>query len=353
MFFIDKRELILASAFLVLFSCEKKESIPENNVFCKTGEASEIKVESATLSGIIHMTSPSSRMDPIGGYLPSGSCLFYISSLQLSLEEMVSSGTVYEAKISDNYTSDIPFYANLEGLEGETTYFFLAASRYNGEMYYGDINTFTTWPSRKHVDGAVDLGLSVLWASSNLGASSSEEVGNFYAWGETEPKNEFTEENYRWGKDVFGFYTKYGRDKNYTLALEDDAAHIAMGGKWRMPTAKECDELKRGTKAFPSTQNGVDGMVFKSSVTGESIFVPYSDVICGETGVYDPYPPTALQSSSLVWPWLDSYRDSDYLSAVFMMASRFTQGIMDGEWPRYYGMPIRPVYEDGYKYPEE
>lgn len=80
----------------------------------------------------------------------------------------------------------------------------------------------------------VDLGLSVKWATCNIGASSPEEPGNYYAWGETSTKNTYSEENYRFsviniGNDICG--TKY------------DAAYVNWGSKWRMPTKSEFEEL--------------------------------------------------------------------------------------------------------------
>ena len=84
--------------------------------------------------------------------------------------------------------------------------------------------------------GYVDLGLSVRWATCNLGASSPEKAGDYYAWGETGVKDSCTVWNYRWCE---GFYwnerfTKYGSvDGKRVLEASDDAARAAWGGKWR------------------------------------------------------------------------------------------------------------------------
>lgn len=104
---------------------------------------------------------------------------------------------------------------------------------------------------------AVDLGLSVKWASFNLGASAPEEPGDYYAWGETEPKDVYSWSTYKWCKN--GDYkkiTKYchesrtndwggtGKPDNKTvLELQDDAANVKLGGSWRMPTREEFEEL--------------------------------------------------------------------------------------------------------------
>ena len=111
---------------------------------------------------------------------------------------------------------------------------------------------------------AVDLGLSVKWASYNVGAKSPEDYGGYYAWGETEEKDSYDSANYYWeneGSNISG--TSY------------DVAHVKWGGSWRMPTLDEIIEL--GTKCFWewTTVNGVSGY----KVTGSNdnyIFLPAS-----------------------------------------------------------------------------
>ncbi len=97
----------------------------------------------------------------------------------------------------------------------------------------------------------VDLGLpsGLLWATCNIGAETPEEYGNYYAWGETETKSTFTENNYAWGAydatDTVNFgRTKYNKIDNLTvLEPKDDAAIVNWGGVWRMPTKDDFDEL--------------------------------------------------------------------------------------------------------------
>ena len=105
---------------------------------------------------------------------------------------------------------------------------------------------------------AVDLGLSVMWASANLGASRPDEAGGYFAWGETSPKpGLYSGENYKFGQYTnemtkYNFYTspgqwggaKYPLDYKETLDPEDDAAAVLLGNGWRMPTADELWELK-------------------------------------------------------------------------------------------------------------
>ncbi len=102
----------------------------------------------------------------------------------------------------------------------------------------------------------VDLGLSVKWAKMNVGATSPEDDGNYYAWGETEPQsdNSYSWTSYKWSSNgssldmtkycVNSYYgDKYYVDNKRTLEADDDAASVNLGGTWRMPTYKEMGEL--------------------------------------------------------------------------------------------------------------
>ena len=91
---------------------------------------------------------------------------------------------------------------------------------------------------------AVDLGLSVKWANMNVGAKKESGFGTYFAWGETKPKEYYSLGTYAWSKGDSNFLLKYCvNDKVIKLLPTDDAAHINWGGKWRMPTVEEFDEL--------------------------------------------------------------------------------------------------------------
>ena len=141
----------------------------------------------------------------------------------------------------------------------------------------------------------VDLGLSVLWATSNLGASAPEKYGDYYAWAEIEPKESFSWGNYRYSS----FAQEEGMDK-YTIdglshqllkadnieRLEptDDAATVMLGDGWHIPTTDEFVELVSNCTYDTATVNGVAGMSFTSNVPGfegRSIFIPYSGYMDG------------------------------------------------------------------------
>lgn len=127
----------------------------------------------------------------------------------------------------------------------------------------------------------VDLGLPSgnLWATCNLGASAPEEYGDYYAWGETKPKKEYTYPNHKWYKEgapSLGF-TKYNNeDGKLTLEDEDDAVIQKLGNGWRTPTLADFRELtnQKLTTIKKTTLNGVVGYQITSKKNGKSIFIP-------------------------------------------------------------------------------
>ncbi len=151
----------------------------------------------------------------------------------------------------------------------------------------------------KEAGEAVDLGLSVKWASFNVGATKPEEYGGYYAWGETEEKEEYSWGTYNWCKgtatSIFKYCTsnEYGTIDNKTiLDPEDDVAYAKWGDKWRMPTYAEFQELIEKCTWTWTEQNGVSGQLVTGS-NGNSIFLPaagvrYSTVLSrrGSSGYY-------------------------------------------------------------------
>ena len=127
----------------------------------------------------------------------------------------------------------------------------------------------------------VDLGLPSgnLWAKCNLGASAPEAYGDYYAWGEVEPKQEYTYPNHKWYKEgapSLGF-TKYNNeDGKLTLEDEDDAVIQKLGNGWRTPTLADFRELtnQKLTTIKKTTLNGVAGYQITSKKNGKSVFIP-------------------------------------------------------------------------------
>lgn len=124
---------------------------------------------------------------------------------------------------------------------------------------------------------AVDLGLSVKWANMNVGAQKPSGYGTYFAWGETKPKDYYSWGTYIWSEKNTQFLTKYSTlDKRSRLVPQDDAAHVNLGGDWRMPTVEEFDELVNPDNCTWEwiTQDGINGYKVTGKRTGNSIFLP-------------------------------------------------------------------------------
>ena len=126
----------------------------------------------------------------------------------------------------------------------------------------------------------VDLGLSVKWATFNVGATKPEEFGGYYAWGETEEKENYDWSTYKWCNGGYGTMTKYCIDNSYgtvdnktVLDPEDDVATVKWGGDWRMPTKAEQDELRNKCSWKWTALNGVNGYKV-TGPNGNNIFLP-------------------------------------------------------------------------------
>lgn len=134
----------------------------------------------------------------------------------------------------------------------------------------------------------VDLGLpsGTLWATCNVGASSPEKYGNYYAWGDTKPKNDYSWSTYKYCMGSLSTITKYCCDSyegynGFTddlgkLLPEDDAATTNWGGNWETPSMAQLSELCNNdftTKVW-TTENDVKGYRITSKSNGKSIFLP-------------------------------------------------------------------------------
>ena len=115
---------------------------------------------------------------------------------------------------------------------------------------------------------AVDLGLSVLWANWNVGASSETDAGNYYSWGETETKSSYNSSNY----SHTDWFNTPELDHDIIRGTTYDAATVNWGKAWRMPTEEEFEELLQCTYEYLEI-NGKSGYKF-TGINGNSIFLP-------------------------------------------------------------------------------
>ena len=122
---------------------------------------------------------------------------------------------------------------------------------------------------------AIDLGLSVKWATCNLGATAPEEYGQYFAWAEISEKKEYTWSNCKYCSDEYGYeFTKYV-GKTDVLQASDDAANVLLGDGWRIPTTAELQELVDKCKWTLETVGGHSGYTV-TGPNGNSIFLPFA-----------------------------------------------------------------------------
>ena len=143
-----------------------------------------------------------------------------------------------------------------------------------------------------HHPHLIDLGLpsGTLWACCNVGSTTPEEYGGYYAWGETETKDNYSWSTYKWCEGRPLSINKYCYDSTYgiidnilTLELTDDAAYVNWGPEWQMPTKEQQDELRNECDWEWSVVNDVPGMKVKSRTTGSYIFLPAAGYISGSS----------------------------------------------------------------------
>ena len=195
---------------------------------------------------------------------------------------------------------------------------------------------------------AVDLGLSVKWASCNLGAEKPENFGNYYAWGEVAPKVEYTWSTYKYAKDSLP--TKYCSDSTYgynsftdsitTLTLEDDAAHVNWGDNWRMPTYDEWGELHNECTWTWTVQNEVNGYQVTSKKNGNSIFLPAAGYRIGSDTIDAGEEVEGNRRYSGRY-WSSFVRESDPDYAWYFYFGEKGQG--RSIYSRRHGFSVRPV----------
>ena len=180
----------------------------------------------------------------------------------------------------------------------------------------------------------VDLGLpsGLKWATCNVGATTPEEYGLYFAWGET---TGYTAEQVP-GVRAFDEASYTASAISTNLTLEQDAAHVHMGGNWRMPTKAEFKELIDNCsveKTYNYNGTGIKGRVFTSKINGNSVFLPAAGSCCkssvDDVGSYGYYWSASLRSSYYAWSLSDSSGSMDLNYDEF----------------RYYGYSVRGVFK--------
>lgn len=201
--------------------------------------------------------------------------------------------------VSDYYKVEghrgVPSYNSvINGLEEGKTYYIRAYATNNVGTSYGEEIIYThknnnTSDGKQNGHDYVDLGLpsGTKWATMNIGASAPEDYGNYYAWGETETKEDYSWNTYTYFFDNNGNYVPY--DDNWHVEsgeLKDigsniagtqyDVAHMKWGDSWQIPTSAQMDELQNREYCewIWTFLNGVKGYIITSKLNGKSIFLP-------------------------------------------------------------------------------
>lgn len=187
---------------------------------------------------------------------------------------------------------------------------------------------------------AVDLGLSVKWSAWNLGGNAPADFGYYFAWGETEEKENYDWSTYKWGENSYTL-TKYVNDKSFgkddyvddklTLDAEDDAAQVLLGDGWRSPTVAEMQELAEQCEWTEDYSYGVGGTRI-TGPNGNSIFLPYAGRKYGDV---------LFQSNSSGYYWTSEIDDFYNNQASYLNTAGNLCEVR--QYNRYFGFSIRPV----------
>ena len=169
-------------------------------------------------------------------------------------------------------TEDSKFLVELNGLLSGKLYSYTAYVVADNDLQLGQMRYFRTYSSEGYSKSAVDFGTGVVWAISNVGASSPTEYGDYFAWGETEPKTEYSEEN-------------YVHPGVKMLSGDNDPCTVNLGGFWRTPTYEEYQALRAATSYQWSAVSNVNGLKLfgKGDYSDARIFFPAA-------GKYYPLP---------------------------------------------------------------
>ena len=205
--------------------------------------------------------------------------------------------------------------------------------------------TVTVVPSHEYVDLGLTSG--TLWATTNVGATSPTEAGQYFAWGETEPKSTYNWATYKWCNGTYNTLTRYCQDSGYglngytdeltQLLPEDDAATVAWGSNWCMPTQQQWNELVNSsnlTREWVSDETtGAVGLRITSNVNNNSIFLPVTGFYDGSSlGYAEEY---GCYWSRTIW--------ADYTWSAWAIYFKGGETLRVNGPVRYYGRAVRPV----------
>lgn len=334
--------LVMGFALCALQACSSDDDETNTKDIAVTGEVQSYGCTTADITGYVNLNQlfPDSK-----GQIDWGSLA--VGGVKFGVEVAPSSGEESPRRITSNTLSDDnrTFTVKVDELSLNTEYKYRTFVQYGGIYHYGEHQTFTTKDIVK--SGAVDLGLSVKWAACNVGASSPQGYGGYYAWGETAEKSNYSSETYKWSEpkydrwgnvDSYDWITKYCTDEyegyvdnKTTLALTDDVARVKLGGSWRMPTKSEVEELFNKCTWEWTSYNGVNGQLI-TGPNGNNIFLPAAG-FRRDTDFYD-------RGTDCTY-WSATLKDYDAHDAYSLDAYEYGEDFFGGS--RSDGLTVRPV----------
>lgn len=193
---------------------------------------------------------------------------------------------------------------------------------------------------------AVDLGLSsgTIWAGRNVGATSAEQCGDYYAWGETKTKKEYSNFNYfdlKNGADFEDFTTYYNEGGKTSIRCSNrDVAWVKWGHQWAIPTKDQADELVRECTWTWMKYNGANGFAV-TGPNGKSLFLPaagehYTGLDSSQKDVNE-----VISVGEQAWYWT-SELSKEYSASAYILSFVQKKAEVDTEW-RINGISVRPV----------
>lgn len=221
---------------------------------------------------------------------------------------------------------DGSFYCRVRDLQEGEKYYCVAMADINGILFYGEAMPFTVKTFEPSSGEFIDMGLSVKWASCNIGADSPDKPGNYYAWGETATKDNYALDTYT-----------YDYSAHSTLPFSDDAAYVNLSGKGRMPTYEEFQELLENCFVEWGGYRGMRGALLVSSKNGSSVFLPGAGFMSEYS--LNNYPGEG-------WYWTSSY-SPDSPSIGYLYFHAHSEEFIYLSWDSYphHGYSVRAVSE--------
>lgn len=287
--------------------------------------------------------------EPTGITMASATCGGNVASSNGDYVDVIIRGICWSYSpnptFNDNYIEAGNGLGNftipMSDLPPNTTYYVRAFAVAGTETYYGEEFSFTTLDHDR-----VDLGLpsGTLWATCNIGAFAPWVSGSYFSWGETESKGIYDWSTYQYCNGSENTLTKYCNDTSYgyngftdslsILQSCDDAATVIWGTDWRTPSHEDWQELlDNTTQTYTTSSNGTKGFLFRGS-NGNSIFLPVTDTRPSST--YPGYYNNGYYWSSSLGA--ESPNNAEHFTFCYSLASYHIDN-----WPRYYGLVIRPV----------